>query len=146
MPAASRAVGHPVETFCTILDLKDVSLSNFYRVKDFVMQASAIGQDRYPEIMGKFYIVNAPWTFSAVWNIIKYWLDEVTVNKIDIIGSAYKDKLLAQIPAENLPKEFGGLCECPGGCSLSDLGPWNDELEQGKTEAPAVEDGEPPQE
>jgi len=146
MPAASRAVGHPVETFCTILDLKDVSLSNFYRVKDFVMQASAIGQDRYPEIMGKFYIINAPWTFSAVWNIIKYWLDEVTVNKIDIIGSAYKDKLLAQIPAENLPKEFGGLCECPGGCSLSDLGPWNDELEQGKTEAPAVEDGEPPQE
>jgi len=142
MPAASRAVGHPVETFCTIMDLKDVSLSNFYRVKDFVMQASAIGQDRYPEIMGKFYIINAPWTFSAVWNIIKYRLDEVTVNKIDIIGTAYKDKLLAQIPAENLPKEFGGLCECPGGCSLSDLGPWKNELELGKTETPAVENGE----
>ncbi|KAF8489345.1 CRAL-TRIO domain-containing protein [Russula emetica] len=126
MPASSRAVGHPVETFCTILDLQGVTLSNFYRVKDYVMAAARIGQDRYPEIMGKFYIINSPWAFSAVWSMIKGWLDEVTVNKIDIIGAAYKDKLLAQIPAENLPKEFGGSCECVGGCSLSDAGPWRD--------------------
>jgi hypothetical protein len=130
MPASSREVGHPVETFCTIMDLQGVSLSNFYRVKDYVMEAASIGQNRYPEIMGKFYIINAPWAFSAVWSIIKVWLDEVTVNKIDIIGAAYKDKLLAQIPAENLPKEFGGTCECVGGCSLSDAGPWNGHVEK----------------
>lgn len=126
LPACSKASGHPVETSCTILDLKNVSLSNFYRVKDYVMQASSIGQDRYPECMGKFYIINAPWAFTAVWSVIKPWLDEVTVAKIDIVGSSYvKDTLLAQIPAENLPKDFGGNCDCPGGCSLSDAGPWN---------------------
>lgn len=125
LPACSQAVGHPVETSCTILDLQGVSLSNFYRVKDYVMSAASIGQDRYPECMGKFYIINAPWAFSTVWTFIKPWLDEVTVSKIDIIGSGYKDKLLAQIPAENMPKDFGGKCECPGGCSLSDAGPWN---------------------
>ncbi|KAJ6579542.1 CRAL-TRIO domain-containing protein [Mycena vulgaris] len=125
LPACSAAAGHPVETSCTILDLHNVSLSNFYRVKDYVMQASSIGQDRYPECMGKFYIINAPFMFSTVWSFIKPWLDEVTVAKIDIVGSAYKDKLLAQIDAENLPKEFGGTCSCPGGCSLSDAGPWN---------------------
>lgn len=125
LPACSKACGHPVETSCTILDLWNVSLSNFYQVKDYVMSASSIGQNRYPESMGKFYIINAPWAFSAVWRIIKPWLDEVTVSKIDIIGSDYKDKLLAQIPAENLPKDFGGLCQCEGGCSLSDAGPWN---------------------
>jgi hypothetical protein len=147
MPASSHAVGHPVETFCTILDLQGVSLANFYRVKDYVMAAARIGQDRYPEIMGKFYIINAPWAFSAVWSMIKGWLDEVTVNKIDIIGTAYRDKLLAQIPVENLPKEFGGSCECDGGCSLSDAGPWKDyqqeeteEKTEEKTEASA--DGE----
>jgi hypothetical protein len=76
--------------------------------------------------MGKFYIINAPWTFTAVWSVIKPWLDEVTVAKVDIVGSRYvKDKLLAQIPKENLPAEFGGSCTCPGGCSLSDAGPWN---------------------
>jgi hypothetical protein len=124
-PKCSAAVGHPVETSCTILDLENVSLSNFYRVKDYVMAAAGIGQNRYPETMGKFYIINAPWTFTAVWSVIKPWLDEVTVRKINIIGSSYVKDLLAQIPKENLPKDFGGECMCPGGCSLSDAGPWN---------------------
>ena len=147
MPASSRAVGHPVETFCTIMDLQNVSLSHFYRVKDYVMAAAAVGQDRYPEIMGKFYIINAPWAFTAVWSMIKGWLDEVTVGKIDILNTAYRDKLLAQIPAENLPKEFGGLCECEGGCSLSDAGPWNDcrEEEQTEKEAPGEEKAPAPE-
>lgn len=124
LPACSAAVGHPVETSCTILDLSGVSLSNFYRVKDYVMRASSIGQDRYPECMGRFYIINAPWAFSAVWSMIKPWLDEVTVSKIDILGSGYKSTLLEQIAPESLPKELGGTCQCPGGCSLSDAGPW----------------------
>ncbi|KAG6845858.1 hypothetical protein H0H87_002549 [Tephrocybe sp. NHM501043] len=125
IPACSKAVGHPVETSCTILDLKNVTLSNFVKVKDYVMQAASIGQNRYPECMGKFYIINAPWTFSSIWFVIKPWLDEVTAAKVDIIGTNYKNTLLKQIPAENLPKEFGGACDCPGGCSLSDAGPWN---------------------
>jgi len=125
LPACAKAVGHPVETSCTILDLGGVSLSNFYRVKDYVMQTASIGQDRYPECMGKFYIINAPWTFTAVWSIIKPWLDEVTVSKIQILGSAYKEKLLEQITPESLPTIFGGECDCAGGCSMSDVGPWN---------------------
>ncbi|KAI0337504.1 hypothetical protein BDW22DRAFT_1339708 [Trametopsis cervina] len=135
LPACSQAVGHPVETSCTILDLGGVSLTNFYRVKDYVSQAASIGQDRYPECMGKFYIINAPWAFSTVWGFIKPWLDEVTVSKIDILGSSYKDKLLSQIPKESLPKEYGGACACEGGCSLSDAGPWN---ERGKPKADDV--------
>ncbi|KAF7984377.1 hypothetical protein HWV62_10933 [Athelia sp. TMB] len=126
LPACSKAAGHPVETSCTILDLQGVSLSNFYSVKDYVSKASSIGQDRYPECMGKFYIINAPYLFSTVWGFIKPWLDEVTVSKIAILSSSqYKAALLQQIPIENLPKEFGGECSCPGGCSLSDAGPWN---------------------
>jgi len=125
LPACSAEVGHHVETSCTILDLHNVGLGQFYKVKDYVAQASAIGQDRYPECMGKFYIINAPYLFSTVWSFIKPWLDEVTVSKIDIMGRDYKTKLLEQVPAENLPKDLGGSCECVGGCSLSDAGPWN---------------------
>ena len=124
LPACSKAVGYPVETFCTILDLDNVSLSNFYRVKDFVMQAASVGQDRYPETMGKFYIINSPWTFSMVWSVIKPWLDEVTVAKISILTASQKGELFKQIDEENLPRLFGGACDCEGGCSLSDAGPW----------------------
>jgi len=76
--------------------------------------------------MGKFFIINVPWTFSAVWAIVKPWLDEVTVKKINILGGTYKEELLKQIPAENLPKQFGGLCECAEGCEMSDAGPWKE--------------------
>ena len=56
LPGCSAAVGYPVETYSTILDLGGVSLTNFHRVNDYVSAASS---------MGKFYIINAPWAFSA---------------------------------------------------------------------------------
>lgn len=130
LPACALSIGHPVESFCTILDLGNVSLSNFYLVKDYVSAAASIGQNRYPEMMGKFYIINASWTFSAIWAIIRPWLDEVNAAKVEIAGGGYKKVLLKQIPKENLPKKFGGECACVGGCLMSDAGPWN--LEGGK--------------
>jgi len=125
-PACSIVQGKHIETSCTILDLSGVGLGQFYKVKDYVSKASAIGQDRYPESMGRFYIINAPWGFSTVWNLIKGWLDEVTVAKIHILGSTYQKELSTQIPPENLPSELGGTCKCEGGCSLADQGPWRD--------------------
>lgn len=76
--------------------------------------------------MGKFYIINSPWGFSTIWSLIKGWLDEVTVAKIHILSSDYKKQLIEQIPAENLPVDLGGTCQCAGGCSMSDEGPWKD--------------------
>ncbi|KAJ7745428.1 CRAL-TRIO domain-containing protein [Mycena maculata] len=141
LAACSAATGHPVETSLTILDLGGVSLSNFIRVKDYVFAATTIGQNYYPECMGKFYIINAPWAFTAVWAAIKPWLDEVTVSKVQIVGGpgTYRPLLLAQIDKESLPREFGGACACAGGCSLSDAGPWN--VEGGTAKAAAAAGG-----
>ena len=71
-------------------------------------------------------MINSPRGFSTVWAVIKRFLDSVTVEKISILGKDYQAALLAMIPAENLPKRYGGSCECPGGCDLSDAGPWQD--------------------
>ena len=89
------------------LILQDASLSGFYSVKSFISTASTLGQYRYPETMGKFYIINAPWGFSGAWTVVKPWLDPVTVSKIDIMGSDFKDKLLQNVKPENLPKSLG---------------------------------------
>lgn len=40
------------------------------------------------------FIINAPMLFSGIWTVIKPWIDEKTRNKISIIGSSYKEKLL----------------------------------------------------
>jgi len=134
LPACSKAIGHPVETSCTILDLSGVGIKQFWDVKNYVGEASKIGQDRYPETMGRFYLINAPWGFSTVWNVIKGWLDPVTQAKIKILGSSYHKDLLENIDADALPSDLGGTCQCPGGCSLSDAGPWHDAEKEGKKE------------
>jgi hypothetical protein len=45
LPACAAATGKVVETSCTILDLNGVGLSNFYKVKNYVGEASQIGQN-----------------------------------------------------------------------------------------------------
>ncbi|KAI5816607.1 putative phosphatidylinositol transporter [Pyronema omphalodes] len=128
LPACSRKAGKLLETSCTIMDIGGVGIQSMYSATEFLKKVSAISQNYYPERLGKLYIINAPWTFSTIWNGIKVFLDPVTVSKIKILKgpSEYEAVLKEQIPAENLPKEFGGSCECPGGCQLADAGPWND--------------------
>lgn len=123
LPACSRKSGHLLETCCTIMDLKGVGISKAGSVYGYVQKASEISQNYYPERLGKLYLINAPWGFSGVFAVIKRFLDPVTVSKIHVLGSGYKSELLAQVPADSLPKEFGGTCHCEGGCQLSDQGP-----------------------
>lgn len=124
LPVCSTEHGQVIETSCTIMDLKNVGVSQFWKVSGYVQQASRIGQYYYPETMGKFYIINAPYIFTTVWSVVKGWLDPVTVEKIKILGNGYEHELAQQIPMENLPAYLGGKCHCPEGCSLSDAGPW----------------------
>jgi hypothetical protein len=127
LPACSRKAGKLLETCCTIMDLKGVGVTSIPQVYGFLRRVSAISQNYYPERLGKLYIINAPWGFSGVFNMVKGFLDPVTVEKINVLGNKYQTELLAQIPAENLPQAFGGSCNCEGGCELSDAGPWKED-------------------
>ncbi|ETN45411.1 uncharacterized protein HMPREF1541_09242 [Cyphellophora europaea CBS 101466] len=154
LPACSRKAGKLLETCCTIMDMKNVGVGKISSVYGYVKQTSAISQDHYPERLGKMYIINTPWGFSTAFNFIKGFLDPVTVAKIHVLGSGYQQELLKQIPAENLPKQFGGSCECQGGCEFSDDGPWHDPkfarppkwAQKSDAAAPAAEDTKPAEE
>ncbi|KAK2802224.1 cytosolic factor, phosphatidylinositol/phosphatidylcholine transfer protein [Emmonsiellopsis sp. PD_5] len=126
LPACSRKAGKLLETCCSIMDLKGVGITRVSSVYSYVKQVSAISQNYYPERLGKLYLINAPWGFASVFSVVKGFLDPVTVQKIHVLGSGYEAELLSQVPAENLPKEFGGSCECEGGCAFSDMGPWQE--------------------
>jgi len=143
LPACSRKAGFLLETCCTIMDLKGVGVTKVSSVYSYVKQASAISQNYYPERLGRLYLINAPWGFSTVFGVVKGWLDPVTVEKIHVLGSNYQKELLAQVPDENLPKMFGGSCECAGGCAFSDAGPWTDPqwAKPAKWEKKAAENG-----
>lgn len=127
LPACLRKQGVLIETSCTIMDLKGISISSAYQVVGYVKEASKIGQDYYPERMGKFYLINAPFGFSTAFKLFKPFLDPVTVSKIFILGLSYKKDLLKQIPPDNLPKKFGGASDVSDQeLYLNDDGPWRD--------------------
>ena len=78
LPVSSEVKGQLIETSCTIMDLKDVGISQFWKVKGQVQAAAgsesttgfasiakvstcfAVSSNNYPETMGKFYIVRGP--------------------------------------------------------------------------------------
>ncbi|XP_019881886.1 SEC14-like protein 2 [Aethina tumida] len=72
----------------------------------------------YPEILKACYIVNAPRVFAIAFNIVKKFLNEYTIGKIQIFKSEpkkWKKVLVENIGAENLPAYFGGnLCDPDG--------------------------------
>ena len=78
--------------------------------------------------LGKVAVINAPSTFTVIWNVVKPWLSKETAAKVDILGSDYKDVLLDLVEPENLPSSLGGTCICAeaGGCQLSGAGPWQE--------------------
>lgn len=126
LPACSRKAGQLLETCCTVMDLKGVGISKISSVYSYVKSASAISQNYYPERLGKLYLINAPWGFSSAFSVVKGFLDPVTVQKIHILGAGFHTELVKQVSNENLPKIFGGTCECDKSCELSDIGPWQD--------------------
>lgn len=109
-PECSKKMEKRVDGNVIILDLKDVGITKLMGgdLMTFGKKMSQIGQDYFPEMLGKMYILNAPWTFAAGWNLAKVWLDEGTKKKISIIGSGWKKELHADIDPQYLPDFLGG--------------------------------------
>ena len=130
-PACSAVVKRPVEQSCTILDANGIGITSLFGpIKGFIKLASDIGQDYYPEMLGKMTIVNVGFLFRAVWSLVKGFIDPKTQSKINLLKSTYKDDLLELVDEDKLPSFFGGKCTCSGflyGCLGSDIGPWNPE-------------------
>lgn len=128
-PACSRAAGKIIEQSLTVLDMEGIGISILAgKTKEFVKLASDIGQNYYPEMLGQMFLINTSFFFSAVWAIVKGFVDEKTRNKICVEKSSYQKKLLELVDADNLPSFLGGNCTCPsieGGCLYADIGPWN---------------------
>ena len=73
--------------------------------------------------MGKFVICNAPFIFTAIWALVKGWLDERTRKKISIQGSGYLRYLRDYIDDDQIPSFLGGGNEAD---LFDDVGPWQD--------------------
>lgn len=67
-------------------------------------------------------MVNAPFTFTTAWKVIKGWIKEDTRAKIKILGKNFYNELKQYIDEENIPDFLGGKCTKP---LEGQHGPWN---------------------
>ncbi|CAO3624678.1 unnamed protein product [Cunninghamella blakesleeana] len=124
MKDCSKMAGKPINRETVIFDCTGMGWQQFHMPAiQLIRTISDVDQKYYPETLNKLFIINAPTAFVYVWKIVKGWLDRGTIEKIQILGSDYQEKLLEQISSENLPSFLGGTCECdlPGSCVPSQI-------------------------
>lgn len=108
-PAASDRCGQPIDQQITIIDLAGLSMKQVTpAVFKMLSVIAEIDQNHYPELLSRMLIVNAPWSFSAVWAIVKPFLHRRTQKKIEIISKRTNEILLDLIDEDSLPDFLGG--------------------------------------
>lgn len=97
-------VESPVEEGTVVLDMSNVAYKNLdYSYIKFMINTM---QNYYPECLGLALVVNAPWQFNTVWNMIRPWLDPVVQSKIYFVKTS-KD-LAEYIDPDVLPQRLEG--------------------------------------
>ena len=58
-----------------------------------------------------FIFINAPATFSAVWRVVRTFIDPHTASKVEIISkkAVWQPRLIELFGAESLPSDYGGM-------------------------------------
>jgi hypothetical protein len=89
------------------LTMNHLSRGNYNMFQEF----NSYSANNYPETLRRVFLINAPPIFTMSWKVAKKFLDPVTIKKIVILGNDYKKELLSVIPAESLPKAYGGTLD-----------------------------------
>ena len=139
-PECSKAAGRRIDRNITILDVKGFGVMRMTKsdTRAFLNMATTVAQDFYPECQGKMFIVNTGWSFSALWAIVKIWLDEKTKKKISVLGSSYMKEITKYVDASQLPQSLGGdnpnlICD--------PVGPWKAYMAKCRAEKTLFADG-----
>ncbi|XP_019426320.1 PREDICTED: SEC14 cytosolic factor-like [Lupinus angustifolius] len=102
LPSASRKHGRPITTCIKVLDMTGLKLSALNQIKLLTI-ISSIDDLNYPEKSNTYYIVNAPYIFSACWKVVKPLLQERTRRKVQVLPGSGRDELLKIMEYESLP-------------------------------------------
>ncbi|CAG9772686.1 unnamed protein product [Ceutorhynchus assimilis] len=85
---------------------------------EFIIALLQMYEANYPEILKSCYIINAPRVFAIAFNVVKKFLNEYTISKIQIFKKdpkKWKAAILSNVAPDQLPKHFGGELEDPDG-------------------------------
>ncbi|KAI8557447.1 hypothetical protein RHMOL_Rhmol04G0011700 [Rhododendron molle] len=101
-PSARKKFGRHISTCVKVLDMTGLKLSALNQIK-LLSVISTIDDLNYPEKTTAYYIVNAPYVFSACWKVVRPLLQERTRNKVQVLPGSGKDELLKIMDYASLP-------------------------------------------
>lgn len=102
LPSATKKLGRYIGTCIKILDMTGLKFSALNQLK-FLSVISTIDDLNYPEKTQTYYIVNAPYIFSACWKVVRPLLQERTRRKVQVLSGSGKDELLKIMDYESIP-------------------------------------------
>ncbi|XP_019183985.1 PREDICTED: phosphatidylinositol/phosphatidylcholine transfer protein SFH9-like isoform X1 [Ipomoea nil] len=102
LPAASKKHGKHISKCIKIFDMTGLKLSALSQIK-LCTVISSIDDLNYPEKTVTYYIVNAPYIFSACWKVVRPLLQERTRKKIQVLSGCGQDDLLKIMDYSSLP-------------------------------------------
>lgn len=109
--SCSAKHGRLINQQVIVFDMKGMSFSLDVMALRVFRRALVVDESCYPEMLHRLYMINAPYFFSAIWSIIRPWIDHKTAAKFHILGANYLDDLRESIELTEIPIEYGGLKE-----------------------------------
>ncbi|KAI8567172.1 hypothetical protein RHMOL_Rhmol02G0100100 [Rhododendron molle] len=92
-PSASKQCGRHISKCLKVFDMTGLKLSALSQIKLLTI-ITTIDDLNYPEKTLTYYIVNAPYIFSACWKVVKPLLHERTRKKVQVLPGCGRDDLL----------------------------------------------------
>ncbi|XP_078437901.1 SEC14 cytosolic factor-like isoform X2 [Wolffia australiana] len=102
LPAASKKHGCYVGACLKVLDMTGLKISALSQIKLLTI-ISTVDDLNYPEKTDIYFIVNAPYIFSACWKVVKPLLQERTRKKIKLLQGSGQEELLKVMDSSSLP-------------------------------------------
>lgn len=118
LPSATKKYGKYIGKCVKVLDTSGLKLSALNQIK-LLTTISTIDDLNYPEKTITYYIVNAPYIFTACWKVVKPLLQERTKLKVQVLPGCGRDELLKIMDYSSLPhfcrREGSGSSRHSGG-------------------------------
>ncbi|KAL6265077.1 hypothetical protein P5V15_005168 [Pogonomyrmex californicus] len=112
--------GQVANQLSVIFDLEGFNLKQYLwkPAGELVIMFIQMYEANYPEILKICFLINAPRVFAFAFSIVKKFMDDYTLSKIQIYKAdpaKWQAALLKVIPKDQLPAYYGGTLKDPDG-------------------------------
>ncbi|XP_022093237.1 SEC14-like protein 2 [Acanthaster planci] len=112
----SKMLGRNVEGLILLFDFEGVGAHHLWKPGiDLFNEFLTLFEQYYPEIIKTTYVLKPPKIFPIIFALVRPFLRERTKQKIQILGSNWREVLLKHIDANELPEFWGGTRHDPDG-------------------------------